>query len=604
MSRTYRKNIVTFWDGFPPLWGKIRTKEKELLHKEVFAFCHDDTMFPHSCKAKDYFKASFPLSLLISKIRNEYYTEINHIFNDFSVGITSHSNQKKIAYYKKSFLEIVKRIKQLPIIQYDKNKYANEEKSRWFEWLCNKEILKVIEQWEGDPLDSLFYLSRHGYIEKAVRKRENFIRSTGHRFIHKGGVGSFWPGAANDRPIQKRTEKRKASIENQGRKKEEKIEIESKTKNTQIFTKQLLQKDNKTKMRKTKRRPEKFIALFSFMISEGQLAACLNWRAHSFNERKQSIEFIRSCIFPYAIPEPLIFASILPNQVIDNEGKWRHSPDYDAIMMSRKWLLDIVSGNSFYEQNKNLFTRAESHYFLVSKIEYYAPSSVFELYFYAKCKARALGLTLSAIVTRIFSVKFAKYLQSPLITEFLDFIARNKDYPFSYNEMVDISDFILSKIIHYQTFSFSGRTIGSLSVLANEWHMDEQRRMTISKNSNAKVWKGLSIPYFSYETDDTLWEIKQLCSIDDLFREGQIMKHCVASAYYVKSCAMGNYGIFNVSCINNFNKKCGKVISHATIEVSRNKTIIQVRGKCNRPVGKKVMKIIKLWANNNKIKLV
>jgi hypothetical protein len=571
----------------------MRTEERELLYKEMFASRHGDAVFPcRDYRTSDYFQVSFPLSLLMHKRRNEYYTEINHIFNNYS------GDTKVGRNYKEFFLESLEKTKHLPI-----NQYGDKEKSRWFEWLYDKKILRAIKQWEGDPLDLLYYLSQHGYIEMAVKRREKFIKSvTRYRFILRAGQGSFWPDMAHVRAVQKRTEKRKTSIENQQRKKEEKSATETSTKNSQNFTKQLLRIDNKIKIRETTRGPEKCIDLFSFMISEKHLPACLNWQAHSFNEHKQYIEFVRSCIFPYFIPKPLIFTSILPDQVIDSEEKWHHSPDHNAITMSRKWLLDIVSGDSFYARNKDLFTRTESHYFLVSKIEYHDPSSVFELYFNAKCKARSFDPALSVIITRLFSVKFAQYLQSPLITEFLDFIARNKNYPFSYNELMDMSDFILSKITHCdQNFSFSGRTIGSLSVLANEWHMNEQRRIAISKNSNTQIWQGLPIPYFLYETDDAFWEIKQICNIDDLFREGQRMHHCVAS--YAKSCVIGDCGIFNVSCSNNFNKGYGKLISHATVEISRGKTLVQARGKWNKPVEKKVMKIIKLWARDNKIKV-
>jgi hypothetical protein len=203
----------------------MRAKERELLYKEMFASCSGDAMFPLNCKACYYCQiGSPPLSLFIFRIRDEYYTEIDYILNNFSDASIRHcmainNDLGKIIYYKEYFLEIVKRIKQLPVIQCDKNKY-DKGIPGLFEWLYNKEILKVIKQWEGDPLDSLYYLSQHGYIEKAVRKCEKIMKSTEHRFIHKGRLGSFWQGVANDRP-----------------------------------------KDNKTKMRETKRRPKKFIFL-------------------------------------------------------------------------------------------------------------------------------------------------------------------------------------------------------------------------------------------------------------------------------------------------------------------------------------------------------
>jgi hypothetical protein len=259
------------------------------------------------------------------------------------------------------------------------------------------------------------------------------------------------------------------------------------------------------------------------MMTEERLAACQDWRAHTFNERKQYFEFIRDCIYPYPIPEALIFTSILPDYMIDDKKKRMHkSPDYDTIALSRRWLQDIASGDSFYKRNRGLFTRAEAHHFLASKIASHNPSSVLELYFQAKCKAHHFSPALSLMVSRIFSDRFSKYLNYTLITGFFDFIARNKEHLFTTSEMIDISDFVLSKITRYdQHFSFSGRTLSSLITLANEWHIDQQHRMVISKKDKYQFWAGLPVPDFLHETEDALWEIKQLRTAKDLFAEGQ-----------------------------------------------------------------------------------
>jgi hypothetical protein len=534
----------------------------------------------------------------ISKIRDTYYAEINHILNDFSD--LHHDNDYRKSY-KESFLENLRKIKGIPLPPFPKNKYGQEPKTVWFEWLDCGEIRQIIREWEGEPLDVLYYLAHNGYIEKAVQRRIKEVKSIGDRYTcgKPKGFIPFAPSGGNDRLAQKRIEKRKTGIERRKKEKEGKCKAEKEAEKQQNAVKSVLKKDNETKQRESRRPgPEKFTAAFSFMMNEDQINACQDWRAHTFNEHRQYPEFIKTCVFPYPVPEPLVFAAILPDYTVDDDGKNHKSPDYDTIAMSRRWLRDITGGGSFYQQNREFFTRAESHYFLEAKIAYRDISSVISLYFHAKCRARDFNPILSLIVTRTFSVKFAKYLTCTLITEFLDFIARNKDYPFTDNEMNDISDFVLSKIVHYnQPFSFSGRTIGSLITLANEWHITQQRRTAISKKDKYRYWKGLPIPDFMHETDEAVWEIKQLCTAEDLFLEGQKMKHCVAS--YSMQCACGTCGIFNVSCIDNISQK---TVSFATVEISRNKTMVQARAKCNNSVEKKAMKIIKLWALNNHIK--
>jgi hypothetical protein len=421
------------------------------------------------------------------------------------------------------------------------------------------------------------------------------LKSTGDSTSYEPGTVTV--NGNENRNRQKRLERRNAGMERLRKEKEREAKNEKHEMELKAAVKTRLHEDKKKGKRGTKRPgPEKFTGLFTFMMSEGQRTACQDWRAHSFNESKQYFEFIRGCIFPYAVPEPLVLASILPDYTFDGKGGRYKSPDYAMIALSRRWLRDIASGDSFYKRNKEYFTRPEAHYFLSSIITYHDPSSVIELYFHAKCKARNFSKPLSFIITRLFSNKFGKYLNCTLITEFLDFIARTMDYPYTYNEMGDLCDFILSKITRYDhPFTFSGRTAASLIGLANEWHFDQLRRIEITRQN--KAWKGIPVSDFLYETGEGFWEIKQLFTAQDLFNEGQKMKHCVAS--YASSCASGSCGIFNVSCIDKISEKAASL---ATVEISRNKRLVQARAKCNKNVEKGAMKVIKLWIVKNYIK--
>ena len=142
--------------------------------------------------------------------------------------------------------------------------------------------------------------------------------------------------------------------------------------------------------------------------------------------------------------------------------------------------------------------------------------------------------------------------------------------------------------------------------LANEWHAQHLREIGIrgnlgkalrSSESLMEKWEGLSITNFRYENSDLVWNIRQLCTIQELINEGRKMKHCVAS--YAHKCSNMYCGIFNVS---RFFKSVDVTESVATIQVSSQYEIVQIRGKCNSIVNGKALGIIKRWAQQNRLK--
>jgi hypothetical protein len=317
-------------------------------------------------------------------------------------------------------------------------------------------------------------------------------------------------------------------------------------------------------------------------------------------------------VFPYPLPEPLILTAIQDDLYEGARGMLCYSQDFGIVQRSRKWLSDVVNGSSFYKNNKEYFTKAEAHYFLSSRICYQGSSSVIAMYFEAKCKARNFGQSLCAMVVKTFTDKFLRSFDCVIVTGFLDLLARHIDYRFTGDELGDICDFVSAKITRYQKslgkqppFSFSGRTIHSVIALANEWHAEHQQeielmqRLGYVKRQVIEKWEGLNINGFCFESGDYVWMINQLRNIHELINEGRKMKHCVASYGY--KCASGDCGIFNVSC---FTKSLNITDSIATVEVSSNRTIVQIKGKCNSSVKGKAVSIISRWAQQNRISFV
>jgi hypothetical protein len=250
-----------------------------------------------------------------------------------------------------------------------------------------------------------------------------------------------------------------------------------------------------------------------------------------------------------------------------------------------------------------------------------------ELYFFAKFRARNIGEKQSAALAGIFTLKFSKNFRRPVVTGFMDLIARSLEQCPSNSELGDICDFINGKIKEdakksrkKPRFSLSGRTMTSISVLANEWHAAIQREQEFQNNLYAArrrpnmrlytqrdppnpalpvKWDGISASVSRFEDDGRCWIVTQLHTVRELLNEGRKMKNCVAS--YTSYCADGEGSIFNVSCTY----YCDQITeSKATLQVTRNRQLVQAKAKYNLKVTPATMGIIRKWAQSNHIKIV
>ena len=387
-------------------------------------------------------------------------------------------------------------------------------------------------------------------------------------------------------------------------------------------------KDDNTKKKPDDKRPgpEKFLAKFSFIpwtLHDKRDCVPENYHCHSYNEQRQYIDFFKEFIYPYNVPVLLFWTAFENETVKDENGRDCPSPDYEIINLAKKWICDITGGESFYKKNKDWFTKAEAHYFLISDIPYLDPLTVIEQYFYAKCIARKLDVKSSENISKTFSIKFSRYLNHPIVTDFLDFIARSDDFAKKKTELGDICDFIFTKIKQNEElrdaqncFSFSGRTLGSIIALANEWHADvihEQevqyalamaRQRLVGQKSRRSIpvppsrWNGISVSYSRLETTESIWQFSQLHTVRELLNEGRKMKNCVSS-YSIK-CASGDCSIFHVSCSDTNNQRN---VDIATLEISRNRILVQAKSKCNGRISPATKTVIGKWAQLNRIKV-
>ena len=139
--------------------------------------------------------------------------------------------------------------------------------------------------------------------------------------------------------------------------------------------------------------------------------------------------------------------------------------------------------------------------------------------------------------------------------------------------------------------SMKGRTPVSLLRDVENWHRRLQRS---GLNRGGLKWDHSGINELCLtegEKVKTVWNLRQLLSSAELFREGQLLNHCVAS--YAGSCFQGRTSIWALEqCRNGVTKKL------LTVEVRLPARVIcQVRGKSNRLATSEEMRVLSRWAS-------
>lgn len=147
-------------------------------------------------------------------------------------------------------------------------------------------------------------------------------------------------------------------------------------------------------------------------------------------------------------------------------------------------------------------------------------------------------------------------------------------------------------------FVMKGRSTAALIRDVNEWH--RQTRFAAAYRNLPKVWKPVAIPDFEHlfgiGENAVLYSIRQINKQSQLFEEGNAMNHCVAS--YIGKCVAGSSSIWTLEAypVRMAPKK------YLTIELNSSKTIVQVRGKCNRLPTREETALLRIWMGQSGLK--
>jgi hypothetical protein len=142
-------------------------------------------------------------------------------------------------------------------------------------------------------------------------------------------------------------------------------------------------------------------------------------------------------------------------------------------------------------------------------------------------------------------------------------------------------------------FSMKGRTPAALIRDVNEWHRTLQ--VIGAYRSFPRSWQAVRIADFEHIVGtgekSVMYAIRQLNKQSQLYEEGNVLNHCVAS--YIGKCIVGSCSIWTLESYPAY----GAPKKMLTIELDRSGSIVQVRGKNNRLPTPEEISILGLWMN-------
>ncbi len=328
-----------------------------------------------------------------------------------------------------------------------------------------------------------------------------------------------------------------------------------------------------------------------------QIRDVSGYKPRSYNLDKQIVDLINHLFVRYPVP------GFLYPVCLDNDTHKEARADRFSFMhgIYRQWFITLAQGGSFSKAVKGVMTSKEASLFLKGDPNRFVHENVW----LAKMQAADVPaplrlLLLDRILTR-------HYFDDPggRLMDMIRFYARYHG-ELDKNTLHEVTDFLAWKLDNDPAFSMKGRTAGSMVKLASEWHVLIQK----AKLGSNVEWDGFNIPYWSVEEwgqQPMLWEVTELRNNRELMNEGRKQKHCVYG--YVQQCVEGRCSIFSLRQYSlgivgvddegkpvkqKFNE-----LTRVTVEVSSNRSIIQMKGVLNRRPTPEEASALNQWAGVN-----
>lgn len=378
---------------------------------------------------------------------------------------------------------------------------------------------------------------------------------------------------------------------------------EQKIEHALVSRDKILERGKREKKQKRKTVNELVPMLCLAGIETKALRPAHTYQPKSYNLDKQLMGLLNHLFVRYSVPAFLYGVCLQANQPDEaNLPRAAKNAREAERLLYRQWFVTLAQGGSFPKLVKPFMTGKEAFLFLSAP----ATNSVAANVWWAKLKAAGIPApVIEKLIARIFGQYF---FDDPTgrLAETVQFYAR---YHGDMNKITfgEVTDFIAWKLRNEPTFRLAGRTVGSVIKLTNEWHHLMQK----AKLGTSVEWNGLDITDWEWEARDCIWSVTQLRNNRDLMNEGRKQMHCVYS--YVQWCISGHSAIFS---LRSYRKRVagyteeGALIwdktmelSRVTIEVNRQRDVVQVRGKLNCAAEPEEKKILRQWAGEKGIRV-
>jgi hypothetical protein len=243
-------------------------------------------------------------------------------------------------------------------------------------------------------------------------------------------------------------------------------------------------------------------------------------------------------------------------------------------------------GDSFAHVAQPYLTAREAHLLLSAP----PGNRIHENVWWARMKAAGLlDLAAANLTDRIFAY-FPPDDSRPELADTIRFYVRFC-CEMSRDEWTEVTDCLSWKLRNEPKFVMHGRTVASMLRLAAEW----RREMQAAKLDRIIEWTGLQLSDWSMESHDGLWTVTELRTNRELLYEGRKQRHCVFS--YVDHCRSGCSAIFSLRCLGPVPSNGGErpELSRVTIDVNRNRAVVEARGYRNRQPTTDESRVLRLW---------
>lgn len=308
-------------------------------------------------------------------------------------------------------------------------------------------------------------------------------------------------------------------------------------------------------------------------------------RTKSKNKDKQRIEMVRFAFGKYRVSKALsnVWNTTKENTILPI---FNISDAEKEMADMKKWYVCVATGGSLYKEYAKPFLSKKEVHCLITCNHEFSPN---QLLCYAA--AKAVADKNDSICLKISHSKLREKTFNPFWKSVIAFFAKNPEV--TKNQINDLTDYFTSRYNENNNYSLAGNTLAALLKRMEDWHRDLQR----AKNIGDHKWIGFDIQNNTFEKkgdngEETTWVFKQILNSKALAAEGNAMRHCVYS--YRNGCSNGELSVWSLVKINDMGES-----RKLTIELRKNKTIVQARGLANRSPRSEEKQILNAWCNQN-----